>query len=278
MTRQRERVLFAEQGYLVLEDLLSPKDLSAAQAEVARLHRLGEELAAADEPASRHFQHEPYASDKRQDGVHVLRKIENTLHFSKLFHRLSMHPGVLRIVRELVGPDLLLFRSSLMLKPAFHGSAHGFHQDSAYWPMEPPNLVTVSIMLNDTSPENGCFKIIPRSHKWGLQEWGRIVREYNEPLTDREDIDLSGQIDVSLPAGSALVFHSLIVHGSGANRSSQPRNTALYAYFSPDVRYVPRGNPPTHIGEEVDGGRGHSFPVAAGLNGQKTLMLFAETP
>ena len=93
--------------------------------------------------------------------------------------------------------------------------------------MEPPSLVTVSIMLNDTSPENGCFKIIPRSHKWGLQEWGRLVRGHQEPLTDRDDIDLSGQIDVPLSAGSALLFHSLVVHGSGAN-PSPTRGTPRY--------------------------------------------------
>ena len=133
-------------------------------------------------------------------------------------------------------------------------------------------------MLNDTSPENGCFKIIPRSQKWGLQEWRRLVRGHQEPLADRDDIDLSGEMDVPLSAGSVLLFQSLVVHGSGANPSPNGRNTALYAYFSPDVRYVPGGNPPTHIGEEAADGRGHSFPVVAGLEGEETLTLFTQMP
>ena len=154
-----------------------------------------------------------------------------------------------------------------MFKPAFHGSAHGIHQDSAYWPMEPPKLVTVSIALNDATPENGCFKVIPQSHKWGLQSWGHIARKQDESLTDHKDRDFSGQIDVPLAAGSALFFHSLMAHGSGPNRSPNPRNTALYAYFSPQVRYVPRDGKPER----------KSFPVAAGLGGKEELTLVAES-
>ena len=69
-------------------------------------------------------------------------------------------------------------------------------------------LVTVSIALNDATPENGCFKVIPQSHKWGLQSWGHIARKQDESLTDHEELDFSEQIDVPLSAGSALFFHS----------------------------------------------------------------------
>jgi ectoine hydroxylase-related dioxygenase (phytanoyl-CoA dioxygenase family) len=153
-----------------------------------------------------------------------------------------------------------------MLKPAFHGSAHGLHQDSAYWPMDPPTLVTVSIALDDATPANGCIQVIPGSHRWGLQQWGHIARDKDEPLTDRTDIDLSGRMDVPLRAGSALLFHSLLVHGSGPNHSPHPRNTALYAYFSPAVRYVPGERGPRQV----------TYPVVAGLGGRDELTLVAE--
>ena len=61
----------------------------------------------------------------------------------------------------MLGPDLLLFRSTLMLKPARHGSRHALHQDVAYWPLEPPTLVTVSIALSASDSENGCIQVIP---------------------------------------------------------------------------------------------------------------------
>ena len=269
MTLQEQKTSFEEEGYLVVENLLSSEELAECQAEILRLHKFAAELEAKGENG--HFQREPYAKDESQpltedDKLPVLRKAENTRQYSEVFRRLSVHPKLIQVVQNLIGQDLLLFRSTLMFKPAYHGSAHGIHQDSAYWPMEPPMLVTVSIALNDATPENGCFKVIPQSHKWGLQSWGHIARKQDESLTDHEDRDFSEQIDVPLSAGSALFFHSLMAHGSGPNRSPNPRNTALYAYFSPQVRYVPRNGKPER----------KSFPVAAGLDGKEELTLVAE--
>lgn len=266
MNLQEQKTCFEEQGYLIVEGLLSPEEIEECQTEIHRLHKLAAELEAKGEKG--HFQREPYAKDASQgESLPVLRKAENTRQYSDVFRRLSAHPKLISVVQNLIGPDLLLFRSTLMLKPALYGSAHGIHQDSAYWPIDPPRLVTVSIALNDATPENGCFKIIPQSHKWGLQSWGHIARNRDEPLTDRNDLDLSRQIEVPLSAGSALFFHSLMAHGSGANRSPNSRNTALYAYFSPYVRYVPRGGQP----------RERAYPVVAGLDGRAELTLIAET-
>ena len=180
--------------------------------------------------------------------------------------RLASHSKLVQVIQNLIGPDLLLFRSTLMLKPAFHGSRHGLHQDSAYWPMDPPSLVTVSIALTDATQENGCFQVIPKSHEWGMQEWGHIIRDRDEAMTGWENIDTSALMEVPLKAGSALLFHSLIVHGSGPNRSPNSRHTALYAYFPPTVRYVPKADAP----------RERMFPVAAGLGGKEELTLVAE--
>ena len=100
---------------------------------------------------------------------------------------------------------------------------------------------------------------------WGLQEWGHIAQKQGAPLTNREDIDSARQIDVPLAAGSAVLFHSLMVHGSGPNQTDRSRNTALYAYFSPHVRYVPKANGP----------QSKSFPVIAGLDGAAEHVLVA---
>lgn len=261
---------FEKEGYLIVENLLSPTEVEACQAEIHRLHQFaaGQEVdaeRAVADIARRHVQHEPFAKGETQGArLPVLRKAENTREYSQVFRKLAQHPNLVEIVQTLIGEDLLLFRSTLMFKPAFHGSSHGLHQDSAYWPMEPPNLVTVSIALNDATPENGCFKVIPKSHLWGMQNWGHIAREQDASLTEREDV-AKQQMDVPLSAGSALFFHSLMVHGSGPNTSPNPRNTALYAYFSPKVRYVPKGGKPAE----------RTFPVVAGLGGKTELTLTA---
>ena len=265
MDPHEQQAFFEQQGYLIVPDLLSRGEVAECQREVQRLHQLAADLEASQDPLSNHFQREPFSQAPNHNGLPVLRKIENTRALSPCFTQLAAHPRLVAVVQSLLGADLLLFRSTLMLKPAFHGSAHALHQDSAYWPMEPPALVTASIALDDATPDNGCIKVIPGSHHWGLQEWGHIAQEQEAPLTNRDDIDRTRQIDVPLAAGSAVLFHSLMVHGSGPNQTDRPRNTALYAYFSPHVRYVPGTNGP----------QSKSFPVIAGLNGATEHMLVA---
>ena len=265
MDPHEQQAFFDQQGYLIVPGLLNRREVAECQREVLRLHQLAADLEASQDPLSNHFQREPFSNDPNHNGLPVLRKIENTRALSPCFTQLAAHPRLVAIVQSLLGDDLLLFRSTLMLKPAFHGSAHALHQDSAYWPMEPPALVTASIALNDATPDNGCIKVIPGSHHWGLQEWGRIAQQQGAPLTDRQDLDGSRPLDVPLAAGSAVLFHSLMVHGSGPNQTARPRNTALYAYFSPHVRYVPGAKGPPS----------KSFPVIAGLNGAAEHVLVA---
>ncbi|MAE66506.1 MAG: hypothetical protein CMJ18_19735 [Phycisphaeraceae bacterium] len=263
MSAPNRRDRFEQQGYLVVDDLLTSEEVSRSTAEVDRLHDV------ARDGDRRDFEIEPFARSEEEDGRLILRKMERTFKYSPWFDEMARHPRLVEILSELLGPRLLLFRSTLMLKPARHGSVHGFHQDTSYWPMQPPHLVTVSIAITDATPENGCFQVIPGSQTWGtrdVEEWGGIARGQDSALTDRTDIDTSRAIHVPLSAGSVLFFHSAVVHGSGPNRSPHPRNTALYAYFTPDVKYVPRrGEPPVQ-----------SYRVVAGMDGAKEVTFVAE--
>jgi len=191
MTPELQKEHFESQGYLIVEDVLSEEELATCEAEIRRLHTVAAEMEANNDSHLSSFQREPYAKDKEQNGLPVLRKIEQTRRYSEVFKNLAAHPKLISAVRNLIGDDLLLFRSTLMLKPAFHGSAHAWHQDSAYWPMDPPSLVTVSMALTESTPENGCIQVIPGSHKWGMQEWGQIARDTEAPTTDRTDVDTS---------------------------------------------------------------------------------------
>lgn len=267
MISQQQLDIFDEQGYLIIEGLLTPAELERCNVEVERLHEFAAELEAKGDRTTMSFQREPYLDDEIAKGLPVLRKIESAGDHSRTFGDLAAHPQLIEVLSNLLGPDLLLFRNTLMLKPAHHGSVHALHQDTAYWPMEPANLITVSIALNDATPENGCFKVIPGSHRWPQRQWGMIARKQGAALTDQDGLDTSGQIDVPLKAGSALLFHSSIIHGSGANRSPRPRHTALYAYFTPDVVYKPGDQFPHE----------QTFRVVAGHGGRKTQTFVAET-
>ena len=85
-------------------------------------------------------------------------------------------------------------------------------------------------------------------------------------ITQRGDVYTSAKIEVPLRAGDVLMFHSLLVHGSGENQSPNPRHTALYAYFPPSVKYVPGEKEPHEM----------TFPVISGLGGALEVTLTKE--
>jgi ectoine hydroxylase-related dioxygenase (phytanoyl-CoA dioxygenase family) len=264
MMTDDERRRFEDDGYLVVPDLLGHDELAACRADVDRLHDLYRDRAAAGEPPPQ-FQLEPYAAAPTDGDRPVLRKIEQTDTVSAVFRELASHPRIIDRIVSVLGADVLLFRSTLMLKPARHGSAHGLHQDSAYWPLTPPTQVTVSVALTDATPENGCFRVIPGSHRWDLQDTGRIWRRDDETIEDGAVGDIADQLLVPLAAGSALFFQSRLMHGSGPNKSDSPRNTALYAYFPPTVTYRPAAGAPTSA----------TYRVITGMHGAQSTTFEA---
>ena len=128
MNPMEQKELFDDRGFLVIEGLLTAGELDECQREIRCLRQRAADLEAAGDLAFASFQREPFAGDATESGLPVLRKIENTRRHSEVFRRLSAQPMLVATTQNLIGPDLLLFRSTLMLKPALHGSAHGLHQ------------------------------------------------------------------------------------------------------------------------------------------------------
>ena len=177
---------------------------------------------------------------RAERGRPVLRKVERTDLVSDLFAGMARNSRVVAVVSEILGPELLLFRSTLMLKPARHGSQHGLHQDVAYWPLEPPALVT-SIAISASDAENGCIHVIPEPPLAG--------RRVGEPRTMPRRTRLLRDVPLD-PAPSCSTATSC----TAPNHSDRPRHTALYAYF-PGALAVPTR-------------RSQPYPVVAGLNGR----------
>lgn len=143
-------------------------------------------------------------------------------------------PYLLDLVEAVIGPDIVLWASSVFCKPAGVGLEVPWHQDGQYWPIRPRATVTVWIALDDVTPENGCMRVIPGSHRMG---------EFSHDVSDREDlvlnnvlndprIDLTTAYDVVLEAGQLSLHDVDLVHGSQPNRSRRRR-----AGFA--IRYMP---------------------------------------
>ncbi len=143
---------------------------------------------------------------------------------------------LLDVAQQFIGPDIALFASHYISKPPFDGQAVLWHQDGSYWPLEPMEVVTLWLAVDDSEPENGCMRVIPRTHDSSLQEL--------ETRTDIPNVLESGikaglvnearAVDIILKAGDVSVHHPNIIHGSNANTS--PRRRAGLT-----IRYIPTG-------------------------------------
>ena len=81
------------------------------------------------------------------------------------FLRYARAPEIVGMVNQLIGPDFALWNSSFFAKLALTGSKTPWHQDGEYWPIRLPATCTVWIAVDASTPENGCLRVIPGSHR-----------------------------------------------------------------------------------------------------------------
>ena len=189
---------------------------------------------------------------------------------------LCFEPRILDVVEDLIGPDILAFGSRFWIKPGDDGSFVSWHQDSAYFGLEPHELVTVWLALTDSNSENGCVRVLPGTHLGTAHSHVETYQEKNllargQAITD---VDASGAVDLVLEQGQFSCHHERIVHSSEPNRTSDPRIGVAFFYIPAHVRStigrrsaflvrgvdrhghwdpdpVPEANPDLHILEHV---------------------------
>jgi len=148
------------------------------------------------------------------------------------------HPAVLDAVEDLIGPDILVYHTTMWIKEARSDAVAHWHQDDAYFNLDPPEHVTAWVAMSDASPEAGCMRMIPGSHRMGL------LGHHDEPgpqsLVRRgQTVDGYGDADgvpVPLKAGEMSLHNTRTLHASGPNRSGDRRLGLGISYIPAHVR------------------------------------------
>jgi non-haem Fe2+, alpha-ketoglutarate-dependent halogenase len=78
---------------------------------------------------------------------------------------LIREPRILDAVEDVIGPNILCWASSFFIKDAHDPSYVSWHQDSTYWGLEPPDIVTAWVALSESAEANGAMQVIPGSHE-----------------------------------------------------------------------------------------------------------------
>jgi phytanoyl-CoA hydroxylase len=151
--------------------------------------------------------------------------------------RLVSDERLLDVAELFVGPNIALFASHYICKPAFSGLPVLWHQDGVQWPLEPMDVVTCWLAVDRSTTENGCLRVIPGSHRddfYSLKDNDDV----ESVLIARSDIqvDESKAVDLVLEPGDVEIHHPNILHGSDANTSAHRRSGLTIRYIPTSTR------------------------------------------
>lgn len=152
-------------------------------------------------------------------------------------YRIVTHPKVLDAVETVMGPNLLVWDSGWFAKMPGEKKFVAWHQDGNYFGLHPPNLATAWVALTDSSPDNGCLRVVPGSHRKKLvhKETGAPDNVLSRGQEIAVEVDESQVVDIVLQPGELSLHHVGIVHGSNPNTSNRPRIGLAIRYLTPDL-------------------------------------------
>ena len=159
-----------------------------------------------------------------------------------------------------------MFWHHLIVKPPHDGLPVAWHQDNTYWhSVQGTDVATVWLAIDDTDEDNGCMRVIPRSHD-GYPELDKVSTGANDLLgltVDVTDDMQSAAVPLEMTAGSLSIHDSYVVHGSNANTSLRRRAAYTMRYANANTVtvdtkehwvpvYLVRGDAGTKTSQYVD--------------------------
>lgn len=167
-----------------------------------------------------------------------------TLKFAKWAS--SMHPGLDRFrtsprllapAMALLGYDLRQITNQMHYKNPGDGVSFQFHQDCTFRKPDAAyrnlagSFCQIAIAVDESTPENGCLKFIPGSHKeakalleGGYEGWE--ANDDNRAVLDR----FPPPVDGIMEPGDLMVWSAYTIHGSQPNRSPRPRRVYINGF------------------------------------------------
>ena len=150
------------------------------------------------------------------------------------FLELAMDRDIVDLVAGVIGDDVILWGCHVFCKPAAEGYETPWHQDGHYWPIRPLATCTAWVALEPSTRDNGCLRVIPRSHA------ARVLHPHLHE--ERTDLTLNQRLaagafdeadaaDIELEPGQLSLHDVYMIHGAAANRSAQRRTGVALRYM-----------------------------------------------
>lgn len=143
--------------------------------------------------------------------------------------------AILDAVQDLLGPDLLVWGTNFFIKDPGDGGYISWHQDSTYWGLSAPDVLTAWVALSPSMRASGAMRVVPGSHLHDQLPHRDTFAAGNLLTRGQEvqvQVDAAAAIDVELQPGEFSLHHVCIVHGSDPNCGADRR-------IGLAIRYIP---------------------------------------
>ncbi len=164
-------------------------------------------------------------------------------------HELATHPAVLDVVEACIGPDILVYNATYIIKEPATEAHVEWHQDLTYWGLADDDAqVSMWLALAPATEESGCMTFLPGTHLRGKvahKSGGRegttktnvlLLDQRIEHPESEHGLDLGRATVAALAPGEASFHHGWTVHASAPNRSTDRRIGLNVQYVAPHNR------------------------------------------
>jgi non-heme Fe2+,alpha-ketoglutarate-dependent halogenase len=154
---------------------------------------------------------------------------------------LVREPAILDAVEDLIGPDILVFHTTMWWKTRRSPNRVPWHQDGTYFGLAPYEHVTAWVALSPSNTQTGCVRIIPGSHQAGQMPHADdrdASLMLSRGQTVAADIDGSLATPIVLSPGEFSLHHTMAVHASDPNTGDDDRIGIGISYIPTRVRHI----------------------------------------
>lgn len=141
---------------------------------------------------------------------------------ARIVHDLCADPAIVERVAALLGPDLLLWHSRFFDKQP-GSEAVPWHQDMAFWPIEPDVCISAWIAIDRADRGNSCVEVIPGSHRRKLPHVAVTGPGRFRRMAEPHGVDETSKVAMELEPGQFFLFDRWLLHSSAANGSNRRR-------------------------------------------------------
>ncbi len=187
---------------------------------------------------------------------------------------------IIDAIEDIHGADLLCWTTNFFIKEANTGAFVSWHQDSTYWGLSAPDVVTAWVALTDSNESNGAMAVMPATHLMDQVPHRDTFSDNNLLTRGQEvavDVDESKAVRLDLKPGEMSLHHVRLIHGSPPNLSNGRRIGFAIRYIPTSVKQL-FGEDSATLVRGVD--RFNSFshePIPTGDMQPEMLKLHKET-